>query len=51
MWQKAATEGDSKDVIELLSRYKNDLGLVSKTVSKKELVEKAKQNVVNILAC
>lgn len=45
MWQKAATEGDSKDVIELLSRYKNDLGLVSKTASKEELVEKAKQNV------
>jgi hypothetical protein len=45
MWQTAATEGDSKDVIELLSRYKKSLGIDSKTVSKEELVEKAKQNV------
>lgn len=45
MWQTAASEGDSKDVIELLSRYKKSLGIDSKTVSKEELVEKAKQNV------
>ena len=45
MWKSAATEGDAEDVISLLSKYKQDLGLVSKTVSKKELVEKAKQNV------
>ena len=45
MWQTAASEGDAKDVIELLSRYKEDLGLDSKKVSKKDLVEKAKQNV------
>ena len=45
MWQNAASEGDSKDVIELLSRYKKNLGIDSKTVSKEELVEKAKQNV------
>ena len=45
MWRTAAIEGDAKDVIELLSRYKGDLGLDSKKVSKKDLVEKAKQNV------
>ena len=45
MWQTAASEGDSKDVIELLSRYKKSLGIDSKTVSKEELVEKAKKNV------
>jgi hypothetical protein len=45
MWRTAAIEGDAKDVIELLSRYKEDLGLDSKKVSKKDLVEKAKQNV------
>lgn len=45
MWQNAASEGDSKDVIELLSRYKKSLGIDSKTVSKEELVEKAKKNV------
>jgi hypothetical protein len=45
MWQTAASEGDAKDVVELLSRYKEDLGLDSKKVSKKDLVEKAKQNV------
>jgi len=46
MWQQAATDGDTEDVIALLSKYKKDLGLVSKkTASKEELVEKAKQNV------
>lgn len=45
MWRNAASEGDAQDVIALLSKYKNDLGLVSKRVSKEELVEKAKQNV------
>jgi hypothetical protein len=45
MWRNAASEGDAQDVIALLSKYKNDLGLVSKKVSKEELVEKAKQNV------
>tara|TARA_R100001510_G_C7622674_1_gene183218 strand:+ start:87 stop:1052 length:966 start_codon:yes stop_codon:yes gene_type:complete len=45
MWQNAATDGDAEDVISLISKYKKDLGLVSKTVSKEELVEKAKQNV------
>ena len=45
MWQTAASKGDAKDVIELLSRYKKSLGIDSKTVSKEELVEKAKQNV------
>ena len=46
MWQNAASEGDAEDVVSLLSKYKKDLGLVSnKTVSKEELVEKAKQNV------
>jgi len=45
MWQTAASEGDAKDVVELLSRYKENLGLDSKKVSKKDLVEKAKQNV------
>ena len=45
MWRTAASDGDAQDVIALLSKYKNDLGLVSKKVSKEELVEKAKQNV------
>jgi hypothetical protein len=45
MWRIAAKEGDAEDVISLLSKYKTDMGLVSKTVSKAELVEKAKQNV------
>ena len=45
MWQNAASDGDAEDVVSLLSKYKQDLGLISKTVSKKELVEKAKQNV------
>lgn len=45
MWQNAASEGDAQDVISLLSKYKTDLGLVSKKASKEELVEKAKQNV------
>jgi hypothetical protein len=46
MWQNAASQGDAEDVVSLLSKYKKDLGLVSnKTVSKEELVEKAKQNV------
>ena len=45
MWKMAAKDGDAKDVIDLLSRYKEDLGLDSKKVSKKDLVEKAKQNV------
>ena len=45
MWQNAASEGDAEDVISLLSKYKTDLGLVSKKASKKELVEKAKQSV------
>ena len=46
MWQQAATDGDTEDVVALLSKYKKDLGLVSKkTASKEELVEKAKQNV------
>jgi DNA repair exonuclease SbcCD ATPase subunit len=45
MWRNAASEGDAQDVVALLSKYKNDLGLVSKKVSKEELVEKAKQNV------
>lgn len=45
MWQSAASEGDSEDVISLLSKYKKDLGLNPKSVSKAELVEKAKQNV------
>jgi hypothetical protein len=45
MWQSAASEGDAQDVISLLSKYKTDLGLVSKKASKEELVEKAKQNV------
>ena len=45
MWRTAASDGDAQDVISLLSKYKNDLGLVSKKVSKEELVEKAKQNV------
>jgi hypothetical protein len=45
MWQNAASDGDAEDVVSLLSKYKKDLGLISKNVSKKELVEKAKQNV------
>ena len=45
MWRNAAKEGEAEDVIALLSKYKTDMGLVSKTVSKAELVEKAKQNV------
>ncbi len=45
MWQTAASEGDAKDVVELLSRYKENLGLDTKKVSKQDLVEKAKQNV------
>ena len=45
MWRTAASDGDAQDVVALLSKYKEDLGLVSKKVSKKELVEKAKQNV------
>ena len=45
MWQNAAADGDAEDVVSLLSKYKKDLGLISKNVSKKELVEKAKQNV------
>lgn len=45
MWRTAAEGGDTDDVISLLSKYKNDLGLISKTVSKEELVEKAKQKV------
>ena len=45
MWQNAASEGDAEDVISLLSKYKTDLGLVSKKASKEELVEKAKQSV------
>jgi len=45
MWQSAASEGDAEDVISLLSKYKKDLGLNPKSVSKAELVEKAKQNV------
>jgi len=45
MWRNAASDGDAQDVVALLSKYKQDLGLVSNKVSKKELVEKAKQNV------
>ena len=45
MWQSAASEGDAQDVISLLTKYKTDLGLVSKKASKEDLVEKAKQNV------
>jgi hypothetical protein len=45
MWQNAASGGDAEDVISLLTKYKTDLGLISKKVSKKELVEKAKQNI------
>ncbi len=45
MWQSAASEGDAQDVISLLTKYKTDLGLISKKASKEDLVEKAKQNV------
>ena len=45
MWQSAASEGDAQDVVSLLSKYKKDLGLTPKSVSKAEMVEKAKQNV------
>tara|TARA_R100001082_G_scaffold32635_1_gene16757 strand:- start:6465 stop:7436 length:972 start_codon:yes stop_codon:yes gene_type:complete len=45
MWQNAAKDGDAEDVVSLLSKYKEDLGLVSNSASKKDLVEKAKQNV------
>ena len=44
-WKYAADKGSADAVIELLSHYKKSLGLESKTVSKEELVEKAKQNV------
>lgn len=45
MWQSAASEGDAQDVVSLLSKYKKDLGLTPKGVSKAEMVERAKQNV------
>ena len=45
MWREVAVEGETQDVISLLSKYKKDLGIDSNTVSKEELVEKAKQNV------
>lgn len=45
MWREVAVEGETQDVISLLSKYKKDLGIESNTVSKEELVEKAKQNV------
>lgn len=45
MWKSVAVDGETQDVIALLSKYKKDLGLDSKSVSKEELVEKAKQNV------
>ena len=45
MWQKAASEGEAKDVISVLSKFKDEFGLSSKSVSKEELVERGKQNV------
>jgi phage shock protein A len=45
MWKEVAVDGETQDVISLLSKYKKDLGIDSNTVSKEDLVEKAKQNV------
>lgn len=45
VWQQVAESGNADDTIELLSRYKKALGIKSTPeVSKKDLVEKAKQN-------
>ena len=45
VWQQIADSGNADDTIELLSRYKKALGIKSTPeVSKKDLVEKAKQN-------
>jgi DNA repair exonuclease SbcCD ATPase subunit len=45
VWQQVAEGGGADDTIELLSRYKNALGITTTPeVSKADLVEKAKQN-------